>query len=124
MIQKILNYLKKLIPIDLDSMVLESSENESNVYQKYGVAAAAGTAVALFSLLIFRIIFQAEKQTNKFRRIYSYGVAGLIFTHFFINIGMSLGLVPTIGIPLPFISYGGSSLITFSLMLFIYLNFD
>ena len=52
MIQKISNYLKKLIPIDLDSMVLESSENESNVYQKYGVAAAAGTAVALFCLLI------------------------------------------------------------------------
>ena len=56
MIQKILNYLKKLIPIDLDSMVLESSENESNVYQKYGVAAAAGTAVALFSLFIMAFL--------------------------------------------------------------------
>ena len=80
--------------------------------------------IALFCLLIFRIIFQAEKQINKFRRIYSYGIAGLIFTHFFINIGMSLGMVPTIGIPLPFISYGGSSIFTFSIMIFIHLNLD
>ena len=80
--------------------------------------------IFLFCLLIFRVIFQAEKQTNKFRRIFSYGIAGLIFTHFFINIGMSLGMVPTIGIPLPFVSYGGSSLIAFSIMVFIHLNFD
>jgi len=80
--------------------------------------------ILLFCLLIFRIIYQAEKQTNKFRRIYSYGVAGLIFTHFLINIGMSLGMVPTIGIPLPFVSYGGSSILAFSMMIFIHLNFD
>lgn len=80
--------------------------------------------ILLFCLLIFRIIYQAEKQTNKFRRIYSYGVAGLIFTHFLINIGMSLGMVPTIGIPLPFVSYGGSSILAFSVMIFIHLNFD
>ena len=80
--------------------------------------------IFLFCLLIFRVIFQAEKQTNKFRRIFSYGIAGLIFTHFFINIGMSLGIVPTIGIPLPFISYGGSSVLAFSIMIFIHLNFD
>lgn len=80
--------------------------------------------IFLFCFLIFRIIFQAEKQTNKFRRIFSYGSAGLIFTHFFINIGMSLGMVPTIGIPLPFISYGGSSILAFSIMIFIHLNFD
>ncbi len=80
--------------------------------------------IALFCLLIFRIIFQAEKQIKKFRRIYSYGIAGLIFTHFFINIGMSLGMLPTIGIPLPFISYGGSSIFTFSIMIFIHLNLD
>ena len=80
--------------------------------------------ILLFCLLIFKIIYQAEKQTNKFRRIYSYGVAGLIFTHFLINIGMSLGMVPTIGIPLPFVSYGGSSILAFSTMIFIHLNFD
>ena len=80
--------------------------------------------IFLFCLLIFRVIFQAEKQTNKFRRIFSYGIAGLIFTHFFINIGMSLGIVPTIGIPLPFISYGGSSVLAFSIMIFMHLNFD
>ena len=80
--------------------------------------------IFLFCLLIFRIIMQAEKQTNKFRRVYSYGTGGLIFTHFFINIGMSLGMIPTIGIPLPFISYGGSSILAFSIMVFIHLNFD
>lgn len=80
--------------------------------------------IFLFCFLISRIILQAEKQTNKFRRIFSYGSAGLIFTHFFINIGMSLGMVPTIGIPLPFISYGGSSILAFSIMIFIHLNFD
>ena len=68
MIQKILNYLKKLIPIDLDSMVLESSENESNVYQKYGVAAAAGTAVALFSLFIMAfLIATGEVQLDEIK---------------------------------------------------------
>ena len=80
--------------------------------------------IFLFCFIIFRIIHQAEKQTNKFRRVFSYGIAGLIFTHFFINIGMSLGIVPTIGIPLPFISYGGSSILAFSIMIFIHLNFD
>ena len=80
--------------------------------------------IFLFCFLIIRIILQAEKQTNKFRRVYSYGVAGLIFSHFLINIGMSLGMVPTIGIPLPFISYGGSSILAFSIMVFIHLNFD
>ena len=78
--------------------------------------------IFLFCFLIIRIILQAEKQTNKFRRVYSYGVAGLIFSHFLINIGMSLGMVPTIGIPLPFISYGGSSILAFSIMVFIHLN--
>ena len=78
--------------------------------------------IFLFCFLISRMILQAEKQTNKFRRIFSYGSAGLIFTHFFINIGMSLGMVPTIGIPLPFISYGGSSLITNLMMIAILLN--
>ena len=68
MIQNILNFLKKLIPIDLDSMVLESSENESNVYQKYGVAAAAGTAVALFSLFLMAfLIATGEVQLDEIK---------------------------------------------------------
>ena len=80
--------------------------------------------ILMFGFLIIRILRRAEKQNSKFRRVFSYGVAGLIFIHFFVNIGMSLGIVPTIGIPLPFISYGGSSLLAFSLMIFIHLNFD
>ena len=68
MIQNILNFLKKLIPIDLDSMVFESSENESNVYQKYGVAAAAGTAVALFSLFLMAfLIATGEVQLDEIK---------------------------------------------------------
>ena len=80
--------------------------------------------ICLFTLLIFRVVHRAEKQSNVFRRVFSYAFASMLFIHFFINIGMTLGLVPTVGIPLPFISYGGSSLMAFSLMLFIYLNFD
>ena len=80
--------------------------------------------ICLFTLLIFRIVYRAEKQSSIFRRVYCYAFASMLFIHFFINIGMVLGLVPTVGIPLPFISYGGSSLMAFSLMLFIYLNFD
>ncbi|MDA7758211.1 rod shape-determining protein RodA, partial [bacterium] len=80
--------------------------------------------IFLFCGLIMRIILSAEKQVNTFRRVFSYGVASLIFVHFLINIGMSLGMVPTIGIPLPFISYGGSSLLAFSILIFIHLNLD
>jgi len=80
--------------------------------------------IILFCLLIIRIVIKAEKQTNKFRRIYSHGIAGVLFIHFFINVGMSLGILPTIGIPLPFVSYGGSSLLAFTIMIFIHLNFD
>ena len=82
------------------------------------------TTIILFSFLIIRIITRADKQPNHFRRIYSYCFASLIFFHFFLNVGMSIGLIPSIGIPLPYISYGGSSLLIFSLMFFIYINFD
>ena len=82
------------------------------------------TTIVIFSFLIIRIITRADKQPNHFRRIYSYCFASLIFFHFFLNVGMSIGLIPSIGIPLPFISYGGSSLLIFSLMFFVYLNFD
>ena len=80
--------------------------------------------IILFATLILRILFRAELQKNIFGRSYAYGAASLIFMHFFINIGMSIGLVPTIGIPLPFISYGGSSMYTFTILIFIYLNID
>ena len=82
------------------------------------------TTILLFTLLIIRITIRAEKQVNHFKRIYCLCFTSILFIHFFINIGMSIGLVPSVGIPLPFISYGGSSLLTFSVMFFIYLNFD
>jgi len=80
--------------------------------------------IMTYLVLIIKIIVSAEKQSRKFRRFFSYSVASLIFTHFLINIGMSLGISPTIGIPLPFISYGGSSLLAFSILIFIHINLD
>jgi rod shape determining protein RodA len=78
----------------------------------------------LFGLLIGRIIYLADKQKNTFGRVYGYGVASILFTHWMINIGMTIGLVPTIGIPLPFFSYGGSSLWGFTILLFIFIKLD
>ena len=95
----------------------------STIGEEWGFAGSFLT-ILLFTLLISRISIRADKQINHFRRIYSYCFSSLIFIHFFINIGMSIGLVPSVGIPLPYISYGGSSLLIFSVMFFIYLNFD
>ena len=95
----------------------------STIGEEWGFMGTSLT-ILLFSILIIRLISRAEKQPNHFRRIYSYCFASLIFFHFFINVGMSIGLIPSIGIPLPFISYGGSSLLIFSLMFFVYINFD
>lgn len=78
--------------------------------------------VSLFSLLIYRILFLAERHRTPFVRYYGYGVAGVIFFHFMINLGMTIGFVPIIGIPLPFLSYGGSSLIGFTILLFIFIR--
>ena len=78
----------------------------------------------MYLALLLRLIFMAERQRSVFSRIYGYGVASIIFTHFFINIGMAIGLVPVIGIPLPFFSYGGSSLWGFTILLFIFLRLD
>jgi rod shape determining protein RodA len=80
--------------------------------------------VVVFISLILRIIFLAEKQRSPFSRIYGYGVAIILFTHFMINVGMTLGLMPVIGIPLPFLSYGGSSLWSFTVLLFIFIRLD
>ena len=80
--------------------------------------------MALFVGLLFRVLFLAERQRSNFSRIYGYSVATILFMHLVINIGMTIGLLPVIGIPLPFISYGGSSLIGFTILLFIFLNLD
>jgi len=80
--------------------------------------------VALYLLFLLRLIKLAERQRSVFSRIYGYGVISVIFTHFFINIGMTIGIVPVIGIPLPFFSYGGSSLWGFTILLFIFLRLD
>ena len=80
--------------------------------------------IGLFVVLILRIIIRAEKQKSKFSKIYGYCVATILFTHFFINISMLINLFPTIGIPLPFFSYGGSSLWSFTTLLFIFIKLD
>ncbi|MDF3076569.1 MAG: rod shape-determining protein RodA [Sphingobacteriaceae bacterium] len=80
--------------------------------------------IGLYVFLLLRIIFIAERQRASFTRIYGYGVASIIFFHFFINIGMTVGLIPVIGIPLPFLSYGGSSLWSFTILLFILIKQD
>ncbi|MDI5895259.1 MULTISPECIES: rod shape-determining protein RodA [Flavobacterium] len=80
--------------------------------------------IALFSGLFLRIIYLAERQKTKFSRVYGYCVAGVLFTHFFVNIAMVVGIFPTIGVPLPFFSYGGSGLWGFTILLFIFIKMD
>ena len=80
--------------------------------------------IAMYLAILLRLVFLAERQRSVFSRIYGYGVVSILFIHIFINIGMALGLVPVIGIPLPFFSYGGSSLWGFTILLFIFLRLD
>lgn len=80
--------------------------------------------VLLFALLMLRIWFLAERQKSQFSRIYGYSVVGILFFHFSVNIGMVIGVFPTVGIPLPFFSYGGSSLWGMLILIFIFLRFD
>jgi rod shape determining protein RodA len=80
--------------------------------------------IGLYVFLLLRLLFLAERQRSFFSRIYGYCVLSILFVHFFINIGMAIGLVPVIGIPLPFFSYGGSSLWGFTILLFIFLRLD
>lgn len=80
--------------------------------------------LGLFMALLARIVYISERQRSKFTRLYGYGVASIIFFHVIINIGMTIGLVPVIGIPLPFLSYGGSSILSFTILLFILLKLD
>ena len=80
--------------------------------------------VALYIILLIRLVEMAERQRSPFARIYGYSVASILFIHLFVNVGMVLGLVPVIGIPLPFFSYGGSSLLAFTILLFIFIRQD
>ncbi|MEA1873028.1 MAG: rod shape-determining protein RodA [Bacteroidota bacterium] len=84
----------------------------------------AGLVVLLFASLLIRLIILTERQRSKFSRVYGYAVVSILFFHVTINIGMTIGLMPVIGIPLPFFSYGGSSFMAFTLFLFIFLRLD
>lgn len=84
----------------------------------------SSTVILMELALILRVMFMAERQRSDFSRIYGYGVASVLFFHLAINIGMTIGLMPVIGIPLPFFSYGGSSLWSFTILLFIFIKLD
>jgi rod shape determining protein RodA len=93
------------------------------VGEEWGFAGAV-VVLGLYLFLVLRIIRVAERQRSSFSRIYAYGVASVIFFHVVINVGMTIGIVPSIGIPLPLISYGGSSLLSFTIMIFVLVKLD
>jgi len=95
----------------------------STVGEEWGFLGSA-LVVIVFVLLLIRILHLAELQKSQFSRMYGYAVAAIIFMHFMINIGMVMGLIPTIGIPLPLFSYGGSGLLGFTILLFIFIKLD
>ena len=95
----------------------------STVGEEWGFIGSMGV-VLLFLFLIIRLLILSERQKSQFSRIYGYSVASILFFHFFINIGMVSGLLPTIGIPLPFFSYGGSGLWGFTILLIIFIRLD
>jgi rod shape determining protein RodA len=95
----------------------------STVGEEWGFIGTA-TVVILFTSLLLRLVYLSERQKNAFSRMYGYGVISILFVHYFINIGMVTGVLPTIGIPLPFFSYGGSGLLFFTALLFIFLKLD
>ena len=95
----------------------------STVGEEWGFLGST-LVIFLFVGLMLRIIFLAERQKNQFSRIYGYSIAGILFIHFLVNIGMVTGIFPTVGIPLPFFSYGGSSLWGFTILLFIFVKLD
>ena len=80
--------------------------------------------LGLYLFMLFRIVHIAERQRSTFSRAYAYGVASVLFFHIFINIGMTIGIVPVIGIPLPFLSFGGTALVTFTVLLFVLIRLD
>lgn len=95
----------------------------STIGEEWGFVGTS-TVVVLFTILLLRLVYLAERQKNPFSRMYGYGVISILFVHYFINIGMVIGILPTIGIPLPFFSYGGSGLLFFTILLFIMLRLD
>tara|TARA_R110002167_G_scaffold68047_1_gene192192 strand:- start:3768 stop:5048 length:1281 start_codon:yes stop_codon:yes gene_type:complete len=95
----------------------------STVGEEWGFIGSS-FVIILFMLMLYRIIYLAETHPNKFGRIYGYGLASILFFHVIVNIGMVIGLLPTVGIPLPFFSYGGSSLWGFTILLFIFIRLD
>ena len=95
----------------------------STVGEEWGFIGSS-LVVILFVLLITRLLYLAERQKTQFARVYGYAAASILFMHFLVNIGMVMGLIPTIGIPLPFFSYGGSGLWGFTILLFIFINMD
>ncbi len=95
----------------------------STVGEEWGFAGSL-FVIILFSILIIRALFVAERQKSQFNRVYCYSVASILFIHFFVNVGMVIGIVPTVGIPLPFFSYGGSGLWGFTMLVFIMVKLD
>lgn len=95
----------------------------TTVGEEWGFAGSF-VVILLFTCLLLRVIYLAERQKTKFSRVYGYCVAGILFIHFFVNIAMVIGIFPTIGVPLPFFSYGGSGLWGFTILLFIFLKMD
>lgn len=95
----------------------------STVGEEWGFVGSA-VVILLFIFLMLRIIHLAERQRSQFNRVYGYSLAGILFVHFFVNIGMVIGIFPTVGIPLPFFSYGGSGLWGFTILLFIFIKLD
>ncbi|RZJ54586.1 MAG: rod shape-determining protein RodA [Flavobacterium sp.] len=95
----------------------------TTVGEEWGFAGSL-VVISLFVGLFLRVIYLAERQKTKFSRVYGYCVAGILFIHFFVNIAMVAGIFPTIGVPLPFFSYGGSGLWGFTILLFIFLKMD
>jgi rod shape determining protein RodA len=95
----------------------------TTVGEEWGFAGSL-VVIALFVGLFLRVIYLSERQKTKFSRVYGYCVAGILFIHFFVNIAMVIGVFPTIGVPLPFFSYGGSGLWGFTILLFIFIKMD
>ncbi|MCR4031732.1 MULTISPECIES: rod shape-determining protein RodA [Flavobacterium] len=95
----------------------------TTVGEEWGFAGSF-TVILLFVALLLRVIYLAERQKTKFSRVYGYCVSAILFIHFFVNIAMVIGIFPTIGVPLPFFSYGGSGLWGFTILLFIFLKMD
>lgn len=113
----------RLVALVRPSVVSDTDFIFCTVGEEEGFLGSAGVLL-LFLALILRLMHLAERQPYKFGRIYGYCVLSVFLFHLFINVGMVLGLTPVIGIPLPFFSYGGSSLWGFTILLFIFLRID